>query len=121
MKYRKLIFAGITGLGFGFCIVAGSILDAEYSLDFMNKSFYIKWLIFSVILGILIHFIWEWIEKLSVRDQKNVGAIVSKLDHFEKKLSFPVLVAILLVLWLRHGFRFFREFSLMMLMMSGNK
>ena len=103
MKCRKFSFAAMAGLGVGFCLIAGNSLDTEYSLDLMHKSFYIKWLICSIIMGFLIHVSWELCSK-GMQCGGNIGNILKRAkvigEGIEKKLSFPIIMLILLLFWM---------------------
>ena len=103
MKCRKFSFAAMAGLGVGFCFIAGNSLDTEYSLDLMHKSFYIKWLICSIIMGFLIHVSWELCSK-GMQCGGNIGNILKRAkvigEGIEKKLSFPIIMFILLLFWM---------------------
>ncbi len=58
-KSRKILWSGLVGIMLGFFLVGGKELDVYDSLDFLQKSFYIKWLAASVMGGGVIYFVWE--------------------------------------------------------------
>lgn len=105
MKCRKILFAATAGIGAGFCFVAGKSLDVEYTLDLTEKSFYLKWLLLAALLGLMIHFLWEWcgVERKipkSFWGRKNILKLREKLAYIDQKLSMPVTMIILFVLWI---------------------
>ena len=102
MKCRKIIFAAMAGVGAGFCIVAGKSLDVSYTLNLTEKSFYIKWLICSAVIGFIVHILWEIFSR-RIQIPEKISAFIEKtgfrLEKIEKKMSFPILMLIFVLLW----------------------
>lgn len=99
MKSRRLFFAGITGFTSAFCIVAGKSLDVDYALPIKEPAFYIKWLIFSVLLGGLIYAIWLFWENTPILNAA-YPKILQKAGKFESKLKGYMIVIFLVVMWI---------------------
>lgn len=102
MKRRKVIFAAMAGLGTAFCFVAGKSLDVNFSLDLTQKSFYMEWLVWSLILGVLIHITWGVASgelKVPARISNLIGKISAKTDFLEKKISIPVAMLLIFLMW----------------------
>ena len=100
-RKRKFFFAALTGVVLGFCIIAGQRLDTIYSLEIMEKSFYIKWLFCAIVLGMSTHLIWE---KIFLKKKQNLQNIINKMEcaisKVDKKITYPIIVIILLLVWL---------------------
>lgn len=91
---RKLLYSCILGIIISFCCVGGKQLDVLDSINFFNKTFYLKWLGFSVPTTALIYGIFElflWIEKKE-KTQKE--------DKLPMWLLFVGGVGVLLLCWL---------------------
>lgn len=58
-KVRKILWSSLTGFLLGFFFVAGKELDIYDSLDFLQKMFYVKWILATVISGGVILLLWE--------------------------------------------------------------
>lgn len=91
--------AGISGAVSAFCFVAGKSLDVYYTLSLTEADFYVKWLLCSIVSGIVIYGIWTFAER---KDKVNIAAkkIVQKAVDFEGKLKGWMIALFLLLMWI---------------------
>ncbi len=95
---RKAIFAGITGIIAGFLYAAGRSLDQQDTLNLLDKGFYLRWLMLSVVAAAAICGIWQLAARLSA------GRIWERTRQKGAELPLPFLqllyAGILLICWL---------------------
>ena len=86
MKIRKVLGAGIAGAVSAFCFAAGKSLDVYYTLSLTEADFYVKWLLCSILLSLVIYGIWTFAER---KEKINIAAkkIVQKASAFEGRLK----------------------------------
>lgn len=73
---RKIIFSCMLGVIIAFCYVGGEMLDSYDSIDFYNKSFYLKWLGAFVPTTIIVYGIFclfHFIEKKEIFISKQIN------------------------------------------------
>ena len=98
---RKVLFAIATGMIASFCIVAGEKLDTEFSLNLSSSRFYLEWMLGALVLSVLIHFSWEFCNKIlesNLSLKLKGSAFVSKLDDFENRMGFVGVMLVLLLI-----------------------
>ncbi|MBQ8823508.1 MAG: hypothetical protein IJZ82_12765 [Lachnospiraceae bacterium] len=103
MKKRSVVFAAIGGLGISFCLVAGKSLDINYTLDLLDKSFYLQWLFIALLLTVLLYIFWKIADgKLSLEKGKYTFLVraAALVERVESRLRFPGIMLLLLLCWL---------------------
>ena len=70
-KKRKAGFAIGTGAMIGFLYAGGYYLDRFDSLDFFQLEFYRRWLLYTIIAGIILYVLWEIIARQNGKEKEN--------------------------------------------------
>ncbi len=99
MKIRKVLGAGIAGAVSAFCFAAGKSLDVYYTLSLTEADFYVKWLLCSILLSLVIYGIWTFAER---KEKINIAAkkIVQKASAFEGRLKGWMIALFLFLMWI---------------------
>jgi len=96
MRRREVVFSIITGVLFGFFIVAGKRLDEVLSLDLLDGMFYVQWTFCAILCGVSIAFVWK---RMGRRNRGHLS-LPQKAEMILQKASGKWAVPILLLLWL---------------------
>ncbi len=97
---RNLFFYLITGIILGFCYVAGYYLEANDTLNFMNKHFYLYWFVASALFSFLLFIIWKILDKLNSFSHETHPGISRLLNLADIRLPIWGYMIIILVCWL---------------------
>ncbi len=101
---RKALFSSVAGIIIGFCYIAGYYLDNFDSVDLVQGSFYVKWLVASILAGAVVYGLWEavsfyekkYIQREGYPNIKN--KILKWIWNFD--ISFGVSMVVLILCWL---------------------
>lgn len=96
-KKRKAGFAIGTGAMIGFLYAGGYYLDRFDSLDFFQLEFYRRWLLYTIIAGIILYVLWEIIAGQNGKEKENKKIVC----------AWPFCMCILIFCWLPAWFSVF--------------
>lgn len=95
-RKRKIIFAAATGIMVGFLYAAGSRLDRYDTLDLREASFYLNWLVLSLVTSPVLLGIWWFADRLGRKTESREG----DGGNFSPLFLHLFYVAVLMACWL---------------------
>lgn len=97
---RNIIFYIFTGFILGFCYVAGYRLETYNTISFVDKSFYLHWLLTSAICSLLTYIIWKLLKLSSTLNTEHHPRLCKCINAVDINLPIWGYMIIILLCWL---------------------